>query len=248
LLVEDNEIYENRGCVGTFGGGEDMVLRGNRIRRCGYVGLWVMGGKRTRVLGNTVTDCLGTHSDGMAVYQGSEDVLVCGNTIINSHMAMSLENGKGHTFCHNVFHSGGGTWTFAYWRNCTDVKILNNVLFCEGGNVGLMLTSPLPGLVVKNNIIHGAGLPRIPEVSHNLYTNVMFVQQKPDWKPTAGEIIEKDLSRVFVDANARDFRLKAGSPAIDAGIDVGLKEDLVGTKVPQGKAPDIGAYEFVPEK
>jgi hypothetical protein len=32
--------------------------------------------------------------------------------------------------------------------------------------------------------------------------------------------------------------------AIDAGMGVGLKEDLAGTKVPQGKAPDIGAYEF----
>ena len=243
--IEKNELSENRGCVGTFAGGEDMVVQGNTVRRCGYVGIWVMGGKRTQVLGNTVLDCLGTHSDGMAVYQNSEDVLVRGNTIINSQMAMSLENGKGHTFCYNVFHSAGGTWTFAYWRNCTDVKIFNNVLFCEGGNVGLMLTSDLPGLVVKNNIIHGAGLPRTADVSHNLYTNVMFVQEKPGWKPTAGESIEKDLSKVFVDAAKRDFRLKPGSPAIDAGTDVGLKEDLSGTKVPQGKAPDIGAYEFV---
>jgi hypothetical protein len=28
---------------------------------------------------------------------------------------------------------------------------------------------------------------------------------------------------------------------------VGLDKDLAGTKVPQGKAPDIGAMELVPE-
>ena len=36
------------------------------------------------------------------------------------------------------------------------------------------------------------------------------------------------------------------SPAIDAGVDVGLEKDIAGTIVPQGKAPDIGAYEFTP--
>jgi len=41
-----------------------------------------------------------------------------------------------------------------------------------------------------------------------------------------------------------DFRLKTGSPAIDAGIDVGLTEDFEGKPVPQGSAPDIGALEY----
>ena len=41
-----------------------------------------------------------------------------------------------------------------------------------------------------------------------------------------------------------DFRLKAGSRAIDAGRDVGLKADFNGTPIPQGTAPDIGAYEY----
>jgi hypothetical protein len=46
------------------------------------------------------------------------------------------------------------------------------------------------------------------------------------------------------DPARRDFLLREGSPAIDAGVDVGLKEDVVGTRVPQGKAPDIGPYEY----
>jgi PKD repeat protein len=45
--------------------------------------------------------------------------------------------------------------------------------------------------------------------------------------------------------NDTDFRLQPNSPAIDAGIDVGLTQDFEGNPVPQGNAPDIGAYECV---
>ena len=45
-----------------------------------------------------------------------------------------------------------------------------------------------------------------------------------------------------------NFRLKTGSRAIGAGRDVGLKADFNGTSIPQGTAPDIGAYEHVPDE
>lgn len=51
---------------------------------------------------------------------------------------------------------------------------------------------------------------------------------------------------LFVNPAASDYRLKAGSPAIDAGMiltEVG--EDLLGVSRPSGAAYDIGAYEFV---
>jgi hypothetical protein len=54
------------------------------------------------------------------------------------------------------------------------------------------------------------------------------------------------MNSVFLDPAQGDYRLKQGSPAIDAGIDVGIKEDPRGTTVPQGPAADIGAYEFTP--
>ncbi len=47
----------------------------------------------------------------------------------------------------------------------------------------------------------------------------------------------------FLDPDKGDFRLKPGSPGVDAGIASDVKTDLEGTKRPQGKAPDVGAYE-----
>jgi parallel beta-helix repeat protein len=49
---------------------------------------------------------------------------------------------------------------------------------------------------------------------------------------------------LFIDASNNDFSLKVGSLCIDAGINVGLKKDYHGTIIPQGYAPDIGAYEY----
>jgi PKD repeat protein len=44
---------------------------------------------------------------------------------------------------------------------------------------------------------------------------------------------------------AADFRPQASSPIIDAGTSVGLTQDKDDVTVPQGFAPDIGAYETV---
>jgi len=49
---------------------------------------------------------------------------------------------------------------------------------------------------------------------------------------------------LFVDPDNGDFRLQADSPAIDAGVDVGLLKDFDGNPIPYGSAPDIGAYEY----
>ena len=80
-------------------------------------------------------------------------------------------------------------------------------------------------------------------MSHNLWTSKGrdFQGEKP------GDLFESDLHKIFVDPDHHDYRLRPGSPAIDAGTETDSKADIVGTSVPQGKAADIGAYEFVPD-
>jgi hypothetical protein len=51
---------------------------------------------------------------------------------------------------------------------------------------------------------------------------------------------------MFVNANAGDFHLKAGSPAVNVGVTLAeVAADIDGVVRPQGNAYDIGAYEFV---
>jgi hypothetical protein len=48
----------------------------------------------------------------------------------------------------------------------------------------------------------------------------------------------------WVDPANYDFHLQEGSPAIDGGVGIGVAADFEGNAVPQGGAPDIGAFEF----
>ena len=79
------------------------------------------------------------------------------------------------------------------------------------------------GIDVRNTVVLGSTLPVEAPASG---TNVAVA------------------SSAFVDAAAHDYRLAAGSPALDKGVTIaGITTDRVGTKRPQGAAPDIGAYE-----
>jgi hypothetical protein len=44
----------------------------------------------------------------------------------------------------------------------------------------------------------------------------------------------------------KNLRLQRRSPAIDAGTNMGARVDFVGVSIPQGRAPDVGAYERRP--
>ena len=96
---------------------------------------------------------------------------------------------------------------------------------------------------MRNNIIDGFLPGSGSEYSHNLYTSLSWLQS-PGWSLGSGDLVEEDKSIVFVDPSNRNFRLKAGSPAIGNGIDVGEPEDLDGHTLPSGSDPDIGAYLF----
>ena len=153
--------------------------------------------------------------------------------------------------------------------------IVNNVLFDTPLNSGLSFANPagtdIRGNVVKNNIFCGIFLPirfsgGIPAdgagntIDFNCYWNAdpksAYARQPgqmalADWQGKLGW----DKHSVFADPKftasapkeAKDFAVQPGSPCIDAGTDAGLKTDFAGGKVPQGKAPDIGAFEAAAE-
>ena len=65
------------------------------------------------------------------------------------------------------------------------------------------------------------------------------------WEAAASGVTNTDGSDPDVkDAANADFMLNPESPAVNAGIDVGLSRDINGNPVPEGPAPDLGAYEF----
>ena len=73
-----------------------------------------------------------------------------------------------------------------------------------------------------------------------LYTMAQFATYQSD----QGKDKNSNTGDPFF-VSASDFHLQSASPAINAGTNVGLTRDYAGTAIPQGSAPDIGAYEYV---
>jgi uncharacterized sulfatase len=73
------------------------------------------------------------------------------------------------------------------------------------------------------------------------YTMARFPQYQSDTGLDAKSMAAKPG---LVDPDHGDFHLAAGSPCIDAGTDTSARTDFQGTPIPQGKSPDMGAYEL----
>jgi hypothetical protein len=125
----------------------------------------------------------------------------------------------------------------AYQGRIRNISIYNNVLY--GNDIGVEISAgDVDGITIKNNIFFSNRYAqtdissRINNliISHNLYHQPASVGTgASDDSPVYGDPL-------FVDAAGGDFHLQPNSPAIDAGVDVGLPYN--------GAAPDLGAFEY----
>jgi hypothetical protein len=105
--------------------------------------------------------------------------------------------------------------------------------------------SDLSMLVLRNNIFYSdLQIANNGNFTHtnNLYNMVSMVNGSGvGYGLGSGERIGDPL---FVNLGAHDLRLQTGSPAIDAGVNLGYTVDFLGTPLAQGSSADIGAYEL----
>jgi hypothetical protein len=155
------------------------------------------------------------------------------------------------------------TWT--HEPTYQNVQIIHNTFVARfdpdpsgWGMVGLMYdTDHLPdpaknSMTVRNNVFvthHtilswfnplGASLVHDHNLFHFVGNGRLSVNQGV-WVQAPSEII---ADARFVNLEGADYRLKADSPARDAGASSLFSVDLDGIAVPTGAAPDMGAWEF----
>lgn len=200
--------------------------------------------------------------NSVELYQ-AKNCIVHHNTSIEDRVFSELGSGEGvesenNVFAFNLVSSSivdakfittrgptapfGPVYGTILYRNTVYLTgALSQAFNCWGGCSPAMLTAS--GNIFVAGWKAGSADGKFIE-SHNIY-----------WKKGGNPFVQfvgfamhstsKKADPMFVNPDAGDFHLKAGSPAIDTGIDVGWLVDLDEVTVPQGVGYDRGAFEYV---
>ncbi len=134
-------------------------------------------------------------------------------------------------------------------QNCV---MYHNVVALRAENLKESLTANNNtfGLNNKKQLKWIGRMPRRLEMFNNLFVSqrlpVLLVRdlvlRAANWA-----IPQRETDRYFIDAENGDYHLKAASPAIDSGKDMGrfqITTDRANKKRPQGAGYDLGAFEY----
>ena len=236
LTLENNECHNNRREHGIYvsNGGDNPHVIGNTCYNNGGCGIQINTDKGT-IHGAVLEKNLlydNNKIGGQSInFDGVAQAIVRNNVIIidrRSGIALYQIDG-GEVPAQNV--------------------IVNNTFINVGGSSGILLNDGSRDNVIFNNVLWSAKPAEMME--GNIEGNTISANAFAPGK-TFGEnavTLEADLATYFVAPDAKDFRLKVGSPLIDKGLPelAGHKapsDDFAGTARPQGSAPDIGAFEY----
>jgi len=250
-----NEVYENilsspntnycRG-ISTDAGTSDDTCAYNKIYR-NYIKNTT---QRNQIHGNhnefyyNIVDTVSASS--VVAYAGSCDGLAM----------FAAEGQKCHDnkIYNNIFYNLGAygikIMGEAEWGDKQSNLFKNNIIMNWGaGKYGIHIDDDATILdnTYQNNSLYKSGITDVVYYGHDgaddyPHTIAEFNAENG----TASDVIGSNIGvdPLMTDPANDNFKLNPHSPCINAGTDVSLTEDYEGNAVPQGSAPDIGAYEY----
>jgi hypothetical protein len=227
-LVEGNRIRDANRAVGILSSADGITVRNNHVERASRQGIWFMGARNSRIVGNTVVDIGGSHANGISIYSGSVNIVVEGNRVLRTPSAITFEKSADLAFANNIVAPDG---QISDWFGMTGTVAFYNNTFAGSHFVA---ASDID-YVFRNNVVRQPP-PRAAR-SYNVFTSTLAAALQ------RGEVVETDLGKLFVAPSAGDFRPRRGGKLIDAGTEVPVTTDIDGKPRPQGKGWDIGAHE-----
>lgn len=253
LVVEDNEASGSLAGHGihSSSSGSRPVLRGNAVWGNRLSGIRVNGAAGDVVVSGALIERNVVYENGAGGgaaldLDRAQDAVIRNNLLHDNHgtgvALYSLRRGQGSSdnrFEHNtVVMPDDGRWCLQLRDASTGNQVHNNVFVNAHAFRGAIDAShdSLTGLVSD----HNAGGPFTID-------DGLTVLSREEWHHVTGQdanTIEAGAAELFADPQGGDFRLAAGSPALDAGSDaVASDVDLEGAPRRAGTARDLGAYE-----
>jgi hypothetical protein len=209
-----NGIYEDTGCA-------DNVYISNFIHHNGRIALATnldqglyLTGQRSQVINNIVwNNC--AYGIQLGAYTSLDGYNIFNNVIGNQTTRSGI-----------VFWQAVSGTTFSNFSVKNNIFVNNNGLAIHWNNGG----TPVTNCVTDTNIAFGnpGGLDDGQGVAG--YTSQNWTQADPQFVSASPAVLQ-------------DFVLKATSPGVDHGMDIGVIIDILGNIRPIGSGFDIGAFE-----
>ena len=234
----------------TFFAGNDITFRGNYFH--GAPEEWLIKGMGV---------CFFASWDAWII-GSSNNILIEKNRCFNATHAsepMAVEHRKsvGITYRNNLF--ANTVYVGIMPKAWQKVTVENNTLINCGAYPVWLQGPQAETAVVRNNLISYIGRDRVVnKFGWKESESGIRVDYEGDKSFCDYNLMHGCLNRGYGQHDAQgeprfvypengDFRLEKGSPGIDAGVTIEeIATDLRGVERPQGKAYDIGAYEFSP--
>ena len=210
------------------GGGINCYYSDPTIMNCTISGnrtLGAGGGMNCSASYPTITNCTITDNIASSYSGGGISCFSSDPTITNCTISGNIAEDH-----------GGGIYCSSSDPMITNCTITGNSAY-DGGGIFCYHLPSLPSPTITNCILWGNDALDGPEI-YGGSPVVTYSDVQGGW-PGEGNI---DSDPIFVGGG--DFHLTAGSPCIDAGIDVGVYTDIDGDERPQGAGFDMGAYEY----
>jgi hypothetical protein len=212
---------------------------------------------------NNVSYNNGTH--GISIEGTTNGTIVRYNLVHNNGSGLGgieLDGTTNVKIYYNVIYGeGNGIWLLGGGNTSSpqNVTIYNNTIYNSSNCIAV--TSNAVNVTLKNNITSSCGTA----VSVESGSTQGFVSNNNDWfvngasnlqwgnsnynlagwkSATSQDANSVDSDPRFINPGSANFQLNSNSPAINTGANIGLSLDFNGASVPQGSAPDMGAYEF----
>ncbi|HEY3266877.1 MAG TPA: choice-of-anchor Q domain-containing protein [Armatimonadota bacterium] len=240
-VIQNNKAPDAAGPAARYGGGiaasDAIAVIGNTIaNNSSDIGGGISGGGsilRNLIMGNSAGTAGGVISSGLIA-----DNLFTRNTAISLGGGAEIDVGAraiNNTFVSNTTATdtqggdafgGGAVYVYTYPYNAGPTTLVNNVIAFNSTGVSFYM-------------------PYLP--SGSFTNNDVFSNGDAGWGTLAEPPGNLSVDPLFVSRSASNYRLKAGSPCIDAGDDSVIQLgdlDMDGAPRRSGAHVDIGAYEF----
>lgn len=247
IIIENNVLYRGFHTTGVdvINGGTAVTFDGIIIRK------------------NLIYDDLTETLDGVESYN-------CGQIYIQNSTGVSIVNVSIYS---NIFkNSTGSTIKYSnasgYIYNNTFWGVNPNVVTAD--NASHIWIEDRSNVDIKNNIVYNNAVDAVATnyaclviisdagtctSDYNLFYNTDAAENLVSWKGTSYITSQWATYKSAKSQDAHspnpadplltsDYHLQSGSPAINAGTDVGLTTDYSGHKIPYNLIQDIGAYEW----